>query len=226
VLAALLSACAGGSSSRSSFIDDADFAKRQGTAIAVSHPKACCTMAEATQRQADLARAAVKFLGRFKVEVDGQRFTYDCSGLTRGVYFSAGIDLYEGGKVSDQANGVRLIYRYIKRHGRLHHGPTVHPGDVVFFHNTWDFNRDGRLNDLLTHVGVVEHVDQDGTVVFVSRVSGGIERYRMNLRYPHVHQTRDGRIINDYMRRKSSRDTDATPYLTGQLFASFGTLVN
>jgi hypothetical protein len=219
-----VSSCAGNPSSKSSFTVDADFAESQGGAIAVSHHKACCTMAEATQRQAELAQAAVKFLGRSRVEVDGQRFTYDCSGLTRGVYFSAGIDLYDGGKVSDQANGVRLIYRYIKHHGRLHHGPTVHPGDVVFFHNTWDFNSDGRLNDLLTHVGVVEHVEQDGTVVFVSRVSGGIERYRMNLRYPHVHQTRDGVILNDFMRRKTSRDSESTRYLTGQLFASFGTL--
>jgi hypothetical protein len=102
----------------------------------------------------------------------------------------------------------------------------VYPGDLVFFHNTWDFNRDDRFNDPLTHVGVVEGVERDGTVVFVSRVSGGIERYRMNLRMPDTHRTSDGRVLNDYMRRKEFRDPEATQYLTGQLFAAFGTLIS
>jgi hypothetical protein len=42
---------------------------------------------------------------------------------------------------------------------------------------------------------------------------------------PVTRDTCDGRIFNDFTRRKSSSDTDTTPYLTGQLFASFGTLV-
>ena len=186
----------------------------------------CCTMATASQQQRSLALAAARFLGRSQVEVEGNRFTYDCSGLARGVYFAHGVDLYDGLRPTGQTNGVRLIYRHIRRYGRLHHGPTVYPGDLVFFHNTWDFNDDGRLNDLLTHIGVVERVEHDGTVVFVSRVSGGIERYRMNLRYPDVHRTSDGRVLNDYLRRKGFRDHDETPYLTGQLFATFGTLLN
>jgi len=186
----------------------------------------CCTMADASHRQRSLAGAAVSFVGRSRVEVAGNRFTYDCSGLARGVYFSHGIDLFDGLRPANQTNGVRIIYRHIRRYGRLHHGPTVSPGDLVFFHNTWDFNGDGRLNDLLTHVGVVEGVDSDGTVVFVSRVSGGIERYRMNLRYPDIHRASDGRILNDYLRRKHFRDHDETPYLSGQLFAAFGTLLN
>jgi probable lipoprotein NlpC len=230
IVLALGTACAGGPSSGpppgSSFVDDSDFVEWKAGVVPVSHPRSCCSMAELNERQAALARAAVKFLGHSRVEIGGQRFTYDCSGLTRGVYFSEGIDLYDGANPSDQPNGVRLIYRYMKRHGRLHHGPTVHAGDTVFFHNTWDYNRDGKLNDLLTHVGVVERVEDDGTVVFVSRVSGGIERYRMNLRYPNIYQTHDGRILNDFIRRKSSRDSTATPYLTGQLFAGFGTLSN
>jgi probable lipoprotein NlpC len=186
----------------------------------------CCMMASASQQQRSLAMAATAFLGRSRVEVDGNRFTYDCSGLARGVYFAHGVDLFDGLRPANQTNGVRLIYRHVKRYGRLHHGPQVYPGDLVFFHNTWDFNGDGRLNDLLTHIGVVERVDHDGTVVFVSRVSGGIERYRMNLRYPDIHRTSDGRVLNDYLRRKHFRDHTETPYLTGELFASFGTLID
>jgi len=186
----------------------------------------CCTGAMGTPRQEALAQTAVGFLGRWRIEVKGRRFTFDCSGLVRGVYFTQGVDLYDGLGELDGGNGVGRIYGHVVRHGRIHYGPTVHPGDLVFFHNTWDFNGDGRLNDPLTHVGVVEGVESDGTVVFVSQVSGGIERYRMNLTRPYTHRTSYGRVLNDFMRRKDIRDPEATRYLTGQLFAAFGTLIS
>ena len=59
--------------------------------------------------------------------------------------------------------------------------PALHdalaPGDLVFFDNTWDYNGDGMANDPLTHVGIVERQEDDGTIVFISRVAGAIERY-------------------------------------------------
>jgi hypothetical protein len=98
----------------------------------------------------------------------------------------------------------------------------VSPGDLVFFDNTWDYNGDGLVNDTLTHVGIVERQDPDGTVVFISRVAGAIQRYRMNLALPHVHRTAEGRVLNDYIRRKDFDDPAHAAYLTGQLFAAFG----
>src|SRR5688572_25058583 len=53
--------------------------------------RACCTMAVGTHRQEALARAAIRFLGRSRIEVAGRRFTFDCAGLARGVYFSQGV---------------------------------------------------------------------------------------------------------------------------------------
>ena len=187
--------------------------------------RACCTLAVGTHSQEALARAAIGFLGRSRIAVDGRRFTFDCAGLARGVYFSQGVDLYDGLGELKGGNGVGRIYGHVMQHGRIHYGPTVHPGDLVFFHNTWDFNRDGLVNDPLTHVGVVERVESNGTVVFVSRVSRGIQRFRMNVQAPDTHRTGDGQVLNDFMRRKGSRDPKATKYLTGQLFAAFGTLL-
>ncbi len=185
----------------------------------------CCDMVEGLPGQQALAQAAVEFLGRSRIEVGSRRFTLDCSGLARGVYVTQRIDLYGGLGELDGGNGVGRIYGHVVQHGRIHYGPTVHPGDLVFFHNTWDFNMDGRLNDPLTHVGVVERVERDGTVVFVSWVTAGIERFRMNLKMPDTHRTGDGRVLNDFMRRKGLGDPQATRYLTGQLFAAFGTLI-
>ena len=187
---------------------------------------ACCTTARPTVRQRALARTATDFVGARRIQAKGRRFSFDCSGLARGIYFSQGIDLFEGLEAEGRANGVRLIHRYILKHGRLHYGPTLQPGDLVFFHNTWDSNNDGHLNDHWTHVGVVERVGGDGTAVFISRVSRGVERYRINLKYPGLHRKPKGPVLNDFMRRKRGGDLPQTRYLTGELFAAFGTLTH
>ena len=39
------------------------------------------------------------------------------------------------------------------------------------------------------------------------------------------HALFEGRVLNDRIRRKGSGDSEATRYLTGQLFAAFGTVL-
>lgn len=184
----------------------------------------CCSHQLGTKQQQAIAQAASRLVGARTIQTGNRFIAYDCAGVTRAIYLSQGIDLYEGGEQKAQANGVRLIYEHVRAYGRTHHGPTVRPGDLVFFDNTWDSNQDGILNDPLTHVGIVEAVEQNGTVVFISRVSNAIERYRMNLRDPNAIRAADGRLLNDYLRRRKSGDPLGTGYLTGQLFAGFGTL--
>lgn len=184
----------------------------------------CCAMAKAVPRQTALAKTAVRFVGHSRIRIGGRSYAPDCSGFVQGVYASQRVDVYDGLGELNGGNGVGRIFTHMVQHGRIHYGPTVHPGDLVFFHNTWDFNHDGLPNDPLTHVGVVEGVEHDGTVVFVSSVSAGIRRYRMNLGQPAVHKAADGRVLNDFLRRKLPGDIKGTQYLTGKLFAAFGTL--
>jgi hypothetical protein len=184
----------------------------------------CCTFQTGTAKQHAIARTAARLVGARTIQTGGRLISYDCAGVTRAVYLSQGHDLYEGTGGNGPANGVRLIYEHVRQHGRIHRGPAVRPGDLVFFDNTWDFNEDGMLNDPLTHVGIVEEVERDGTVVFISRVSNAIERYRMNLHAPNAFRDADGRILNDYLRRKKPADPQATGYLAGQLFSGFGSL--
>lgn len=190
----------------------------------------CCTgeagkaSAESLSWRQSVVRTAVELLGARTIEMDGRRIAYDCAGVTRAIFLSHGVDLYRSPIVSRQANGVRLIYQHVKQFGRLHEGSVVKPADLVFFHNTWDANGDGKVNDPLTHVGVVETVEGDGTILFISRVAGAVERYRMNLSHPHVHRQENGEVLNDYLRRKDRRDDPATRYLTAELLAGFGSL--
>lgn len=170
-----------------------------------------------------IVQTATKLVGVTTLTSEGRQIAYDCAGVTRAIFLKHGIDLYDIGTGDPTANGVRLIYNHVRRYGAIHQKPAPHPGDLVFFDNTWDFNGDGQLNDPLTHVGIVERTEPNGTVIFISRVSGAIERYRMNLRHPHIHKADDGRILNDYIRRKLPRDPDRMGRLTGELFSSYGT---
>jgi len=185
--------------------------------------QACCRSVEAVHSRAAIVRTAAQLVGARTVEVNGRRIAYDCAGVTRAIFLQHGIDLYEGQHPDPRANGVKLIHNHIRRHGKIHQGPVARPGDLVFFDNTWDFNGDGKTNDPLTHVGVVERQDPDGTIIFISRVAGAVERYRMNLGLPHIHRAAEGKVLNDYIRRKDSQDSSETAYLTGELFAGFGT---
>jgi hypothetical protein len=185
----------------------------------------CCKAGGSSVTRADVVRSATRLVGADVVEVNGRRVVEDCAGVARAIYLEHGVDLYSDAAGDSKTNGVRLIYTHVRQYGRLHHGPIPHLGDLVFFDNTWDFNGDGKLNDPLTHVGVVERIEPDGTVVFISRVADAIERYRLNLSLPHVHKTADGRVLNDYLRRKRTTDPEETGRLTAELFAFFGTRI-
>lgn len=190
----------------------------------VAEADRCCRSIDVPPKGTAIARTATRLIGATTIDSGGRRIAYDCAGVTRAIYLEHGIDLYDGSAPHSAVNGVRLIHAHLHQHGRLHQGPVVNPGDLVFFDNTWDRNGDGVVNDPLTHVGVVERVEKDGTVFFISRVAGAVQRYRMNLAFPHLHQAEDGRIVNDYMRRNAG-GSHGRGSLTGELFAFFGTRI-
>ena len=197
--------------------------ERSRTSVPTERP--CCRSVERAPSRNAIVQTAAQLVGATTIDSNGRRIAYDCAGVTRAVFLRYGIDLYDAEPIAPHANGVRIIYAHIRQQGSFYQGPVAHPGDLVFFNNTWDYNGDGKVNDPLTHVGIVERQEPDGTIVFISRVAKTIERYRMNLRQPNTHKAADGRILNDYLRRKHVRDSDNTPYLTGQLFAQFASRV-
>jgi hypothetical protein len=141
----------------------------------------------------------------------------DCTGVVRHAYESVGIELMAGiGRAGN--NGVTHIYQRARSLGAVHKG-RPQPGDLVFFRETYDRDRDGRRDDGLTHVGIVERVEPDGSITFVHRGGKGVARARMDLRQPRVHRAQGNRaVVNDYLRR-ASRGSRA--YLTAELFAGF-----
>ena len=147
----------------------------------------------------------------------------DCSTYVRAAYLAAGIDLYAAALPRD--NGVQAIHRYVRRHGRLQRARLPARGDLVFFDNSYDRNRNHRLDDPLTHVGIVEDVLPDRTVLVLHATNHGVVREPMNLRRPHALAGASGQPINAALRRRSAYDAPRTPHLMSELFAGFGTVL-
>jgi cell wall-associated NlpC family hydrolase len=171
----------------------------------------------ARERTVEIARSLV---GKEQIVISGKRFPNDCSGLVRGLFQRLGLDVLSDAKTDD--NAVTAIYRYAERHGRVYTGGRPVAGDLVFFRDTYDLNRDGRENDGLTHVGIVSDVDDDGTVSVIHHVKGGVRRYRMNLAHPALSRSAEGHTLNDWLRPAGVR---GPAQLTGQLFAAYATLL-
>jgi hypothetical protein len=164
---------------------------------------------------------ARELVGQKHLKVGGHAYPNDCTGLVAAVYAQAGISFRGVAKPGD--NGVTALYRYALNHGRVYNGGRPLAGDLVFFRETYDQNRDGRRNDGLTHVGIVDQVDADGTVTVIHRVSRGVVRYRMNLSRPSVgRDPATGKILNDTLRAPGQGRSFA---FTGQLFAAYATVL-
>ncbi|MFH1017760.1 MAG: NlpC/P60 family protein [Pseudomonadota bacterium] len=157
--------------------------------------------------------------------VGEHRFSTDCSGYVGAVLYRNGIDVFRGATELDiRGNGVRILHEFVIKYGRIFHDEAA-PGDLVFFNNTYDRNRDRNLNDALTHIGIVSGVDSDGTVRFLHYMKGKVRKGVMNLQNPWLARDEEGNKVNDYMRRRKRSDRRGTPHTAAGLFADFGSLL-
>jgi len=222
-LLALAAACASSRSGQrdAPAVDAATIPVAQATLAPVAEPErpparppADAPSTDPVQRMLTAARAE---LGK-----PGGREGIDCSTFVRAAYFAAGVDLYS--EASPRDNGVQAMRRYVRRHGRLHRRRLPAPGDLVFFDNSYDRNRNRLLDDRLTHVGIVEAVLADGTALVLHSTNHGVVREPMNLRRPHARTIAGGEPINAVLRRRTSHDSPRTPRFMSELFAGFGTV--
>ncbi len=162
-----------------------------------------------------IAAAAANAVGNDPLVVGGVRYRFDCSGVAAGIYAKAGLKLAEDG-----APSTRALYQLVDARGALHRDNPL-PGDLVFFDDTWDQNSNGKRDDPLSHVGVVERVEEDGTVLFVHRIGKLIVRWRMNTRRPHDRTDEKGAILNHWLRAAEGSRPAQT---TAELFVAYGSL--
>lgn len=171
-----------------------------------------------TQREI-LTKTAQTFIGKSSIRVGKTSFRNDCSGAIRAIFAAAKLRL--GGIIKFTSdNDVKTIYRYTQKYGHILKNNPL-PGDLVFFNNTYDRSRNGRFNDALTHIGLVEKVEGD-TVFFIHHLGRSIIRSRMNLILPKAsYDPRSNQRINHILRRAQGVHP---AYTAAELFAGFGRL--
>lgn len=132
----------------------------------------------------------------------------DCSGFVCSVLRDAGHSTARG--------NTRMMWEAAVRDRRVVSWPR--PGDLVFFDDTYDRNHNGRLDDRLTHIGMVLRTESE-TIIVIHRASRGITTMRLTPSRPRVHR-RGGIILNDYLRKRGYGPKKGRR-LSGQLLHGF-----
>lgn len=175
-------------------------------------------------QRARIVQDATDLLHHKHFHADKQYIPKDCSGYIASILYRNGFEVYAGASARGiQGNGVRLIQEFILRDGELF-SDLPEPGDLVFFSNTYDKNGDGQINDPLTHIGIVTHVDQNKTVTCLHFIQGRVRKAFMNLEHPNTARNESG-TVNSYLRRRSRHDPQNAPHLSAELFQAFGSFI-
>jgi hypothetical protein len=142
----------------------------------------------------------------------GRRFTGDCSGFVRRVFSDAEVELPELAAARSRSEA---LYR------SLPHVTRPRPGDLAFFHATYNRDRHGTAQhrNRFTHVALVEEVD-GARLTLIHRGWRGIQRIAMNLARPHDPEE------NGKLRPRRTGDRPGLRYLSGELFAGFASALD
>jgi probable lipoprotein NlpC len=156
--------------------------------------------------------------------VGAQRFGADCSGFAAAVYEAEGLPLRRlmSQAAPGERSGVAAAYQAARAYGVVFGGggEWPRPGDLVFFRDTYDRNRDGTFNARFTHMGIVERVE-DGRVSFLHRGARAVARAVMSRERPAEARDEEGRTLNSILREARPKAA-VGPALAGQLFMAYG----
>ncbi|MDD6162303.1 MAG: CHAP domain-containing protein [Campylobacteraceae bacterium] len=123
----------------------------------------------------------------------------DCSGLITAINKnndSAIFDPKELNKYYSSGRKSQAMFDLYKDKNKISFSqPQV--GDLVFFNNTTRATKGGS-EKLITHVGVVSKVNEDGSVEFLHNIRGKNVLSVMNLSLPNDHKIA-GKQVNDYI---------------------------
>ncbi len=112
-------------------------------------------------------------------------WTNSSSGFIKMVFLKFKVNITKSMKTKDK-NGkwlsmTKLIFHFVKENGRLYKNKDYQIGDLIFFDNTYDKNKDGKFNDKLTSIGLITNIDKDKTISFLINISGKISLKYINL---------------------------------------------
>ncbi|HCL55906.1 MAG TPA: hypothetical protein DHW82_02725 [Spirochaetia bacterium] len=175
-----------------------------------------------------LAATAIKWYKQNvkTADINGRKVTIynDCSNFIRAVYWSViKRDLFYDAQATggvnrnntDLTSGVRILHSYCNKKLRFSKAKAK-VGDMIFFSNTYDRNRNKKTDDPNVHIAIVTSLGSDGTVYFIHANAGGqIKEGKLNLKEPSNNKK------NIYLKRKYSWEK-VKRVMSGELTSGFG----
>ncbi|MDY4860323.1 MAG: CHAP domain-containing protein [Campylobacter sp.] len=123
----------------------------------------------------------------------------DCSGLITAINKNNGSAIFDPKELNKYYSSGRksqAMFDLYKDKNKISFSqPQV--GDLVFFNNTTRATKGGSKK-LITHVGIVSKVNEDGSVEFLHNIRGKNVLGVMNLSLPNDHKIA-GKQVNDYI---------------------------
>ena len=123
----------------------------------------------------------------------------DCSGLITAINKNNGSAIFDPKELNKYYSSGRksqAMFDLYKDKNKIYFSqPQV--GDLVFFNNTTKATKGGSKK-LITHVGIVSKVNEDGSVEFLHNIRGKNVLGVMNLSLPNDHKIA-GKQVNDYI---------------------------
>ncbi len=164
------------------------------------------------------------------MNINGRRVRIynDCSNFVRSIYWKAtGLDLFQesNNRGIRSYSGCKLLYAYMKKKRTLRSKrrlPKI--GDIIFFSNTWDKNRNRRFDDPNTHVGIVTNTNKNGSVTFIHANTGRPKRIRkafLNIKLRNKFR-KGSQQVNSYLQARYRWDRRRRKSTAAELVKSFG----
>ena len=109
------------------------------------------------------------------------------------------------------------LYEMLQKRGLLLSTGAALPGDLIFFKNTADLNSNGKPDDGVTLVGVVERID-GSRVVLIAQRAGKVRRLAVDPTRPELVRNARGEVVNTRLVRWPGAEG---PLTAGQCLAGF-----
>ena len=159
-------------------------------------------------------------VGPFRI--NNRTYNYDCSGLILTILEKSKIYLFHKLHFRKNKSIVFTMYNFLRQKNKIFRSfKNAKIGDLIFFSNTYDANKNNLWDDKFTHIAIIIDIDSNNTITYIHKSGKGIKIAYMNLTYPHRYMKK-GKILNSFLRRKKNDDSSFFKYLSGELFTCFG----